>query len=218
MKTDMQLKKDVLAELEWDPAIANAAAIGVEVVDGIVTLAGHLNSYSEKLAAERAVERVAGVKGIALDIDISLPGASRHTDTDIATAAADALLWDSLVPKDRVKIVVEDGWITLSGDVSWNYEKSAAESAVRKLRAIRGVINNIHLQPAISPENVKVKIEAALQRAAHLDTKGIEVSVVGGKVTLDGTVHSRLERRLAVDAAWAAPGVTTVLDRLLIAD
>lgn len=216
MKTDLQLKRDVETELEWEPAI-NAAGVGVEVKDGIVTLAGHLDSYPAKLAAEHAVQRVSGVKGIAVEIDVILPGSSQRTDADVARAAVNALQWNTLIPQEGVKVMVENNWITLSGEVEWEFQRSAAETAVRSLIGVRGVQNQIRLKRRISPNNIKTKIEAALQRLAHVDTEGIKVSVDSGRVTLDGKVHSFTERRIIEDATWAAPGVTTVIDRLSIA-
>lgn len=217
MKTDAQLKQDVAAELEWDPLI-DAARIGVEVKGGVVTLAGHLDSYPQKLAAERAAQRVAGVKAVAVEIDVRIPGSSQRTDGDIASAASDALRWNALVPGDRVQLKVEDGWITLGGELDWAYQRSAAETAVRDLVGVRGVFNRIELKPKVSAANVKTKIEAALQRAAHFDADAITVNVEGGKVVLKGRVHSHAERRIVEDATWAAPGVTSVVDQILISD
>ncbi|MDE2148916.1 MAG: BON domain-containing protein [Gammaproteobacteria bacterium] len=215
MKTDMQLKKDVEAELEWEPSI-DAAGIGVEVKDGIVTLAGHLDSYLAKLAAERAVQRVAGVRGVAEEIDVRLPGSNQRTDADIARAATDALQWNSFIPQGCIKVKVENGWITLAGEVDWAYERSAAESTVHGLRGVKGVLNQIQLKQKASPNDIRVKIEAALQRAAHLDTKGLKVLVEDGRVTLEGRVHSYVERHIVEDATWAAPGVSAVVDRLTV--
>lgn len=217
MKTDSQLKKDVLAELEWDPAI-NATEIGVEVKDGVVTLAGHLASYAEKFAAEHAVQRVAGVKAIAMEIDIRIPGASRRTDAEIGSAASDALYWNAMVPNERVKVKVEDAWITLTGEVDWEFQRAAAESAVRYLTSVRGVSNLIRIKTKASQANVKTKIEAALSRAARHDADAIKVSVDGGKVTLKGKVHSYAERQMIADATWSAPGVSSVIDEIAIVD
>lgn len=215
MKSDIELKKDVEAELQWDPQI-NAATVGVEVKDGIVTLEGKVRSYAEKFAAERAAQRIQGVKGIALELHVSVPGSSRRDDADIAKAARDALHWNSLVPDERIKVLVEDGFVTLSGEVEWLYEKTASEAAVRPLTAVRAVINNIVVKPKAKPENVKEKIEAALRRMAESEIKNVQVSVDGGKVTLDGRVHSYHERQLVEGAAWAAPGVFSVVDHLRI--
>ena len=215
MKSDAQLKKDVEAELDWEPKV-NAARIGVEVKEGIVTLAGHLDSFPEKLAAENAAQRVNGVRGVAVEIDVKLPGASRRTDSDIAHAAVDALTWNTLVPSGSVKLTVEEGWITLEGDVEWEYQRSAAESAVRPLIGVMGIRNAVKVKPRPSQGNIKGKIEAALQRAAHVQADGISVAVEGGKVTLSGKVHSYTDRHLVEEAAWAAPGVASVVDRIQI--
>ncbi|WP_029922196.1 BON domain-containing protein [Nevskia soli] len=215
MKTDVQLKKDVETELDWDPEV-ESASIGVEVRNGIVTLAGHLHSYPEKLAAERAAQRVAGVKGVAVEIDVKLPGSSHRTDGDIAQAATDALRWNASIPYELIKVKVDGGWITLSGDVDWNYQRTNAETAVRSLIGVKGVINLIQLKQKVSPANVKTKIEAALQRAAHFDVKGIKVLVDHSTVTLEGKVHSLAEHRLVKNATWAAPGVLQVVDHLMI--
>jgi osmotically-inducible protein OsmY len=216
-KTDAELKRDVEAELEWDPAV-NAARIGIEVSGGVVTLAGHLDSYPEKLAAANAVQRVAGVKGLAIELDVKIPGSARRSDGEIAQAATEALRWSTLVPPDSVQVTVESGWITLSGELDWAYQRLAADTAVRNLVAVKGVLNRIAIKPQASPGGVKSKIEAALQRSAHFDTKAIAVTVEGGTVTLTGSVHSYAERRVVEDAAWSAAGVSTVVDRLTVVD
>lgn len=216
MKTDIQLKKDVENELEWDPAV-DAARIGIEVKDGIVTLAGHLDSYPAKLAAEHAAQRVSGVKGVAVEIDVDLPGSSHQTDGDLAQAAANVLQWNALIPKGMIHVASENNWIKLSGEVEWEFQRKAAEAAIRSLLGVRGVQNEIRLKHRISPSNIKVQIEAALQRRAHFDTKAILVTVQDNKVVLEGEVNSIAERRIIEDATWAAPGVTTVIDRLRIA-
>jgi osmotically-inducible protein OsmY len=217
MKTDMQLQKDVIAELEWDPSI-NAADVGVEVKEGVVTLTGHLDSYPEKIAAERAAQRVAGVRGVAVEIDVTLPDFAKRTDADIALAASDALRWNGVVPDNRVKVTVESGEVTLSGDLDWEFQRAAAEAAVRPLIGVRSVSNNIQLRAQMGPDNIKGQIEAALQRAAHLDADTISVSFDRGEVTLNGTVHSHTERQVVENAVWAAPGVTAVVDQLTIVD
>lgn len=215
MKTDIQLKKDIENELEWEPAV-EAAKIGIEVKDGVVTLAGHLDSYPAKLAAENAAQRVSGVKGVAIEIDVELPGSSRQTDADLARAAANVLQWNALVPKGKIHVTSENSWIKLSGELEWEFQRKAAEAAIRSLIGVRGVQNEIRLRPRVSPDNIKVQIEAALQRRAHLDTKAISVTIEEDKVVLEGEVSSISERRIIEDATWAAPGVTTVIDRLKI--
>ncbi|WP_028079586.1 BON domain-containing protein [Solimonas soli] len=217
MRTDMQIRKDVLDELEWDPAI-DAAGVGVEVRNGVVTLSGHLRSYPEKLAAERAAQRVSGVKAVAVEADVRISDGKARSDSDLALAASDALRWNALVPEDSVKVLVEDGRLTLSGQVPWAYQRSAAESAVRDLLGVVSVNNQVTVRPKASAGNVKGKIEAALHRAARLDAQAITISVDSGRVTLDGTVHSLAERRLVEEAAWSATGVSAVVDRLQIVD
>jgi osmotically-inducible protein OsmY len=215
MKTDLQLKNDVQAELNWEPMV-DAATVGVEVKDGIVTLAGHLGSYAEKLAAERAAFRVSGVKGVAVEIDIKLPHGSVRTDGELAKAAVDALFWNAVVPKDRIKIKVEGGWITMTGHLDWAYQRKAAETAIRHLIGVKGVSNLVEIKTTVAPANVKAKIEAALERSMRQEAKEVRVSVDGSKVVLNGEVHSQHDRRLIEDAAWAAPGVTAVVDQLSI--
>ncbi|WP_034298789.1 BON domain-containing protein [Herbaspirillum sp. RV1423] len=215
MKTDQQLKKDVMEELAWESAVDDTE-IGVEVRNGIVTLTGNLNSYAEKYAAEKAVQRVAGVKGVAIEIDVILPGSSQRTDADIARTAIQGLEWNTLVPKDRIKVMVEDGWITLSGDVEYQYQRRAAEDALRSLLGVVGISNQIAVKPAATTHDIKVHIEAALQRRAHEEVRAIEVIVVGDQVTLNGSVSSLEERREALKAAAGTPGVTRVVDKLVV--
>jgi osmotically-inducible protein OsmY len=216
MKTDIQLKQDVNAELSWEPSV-NAAEIGVEVKDGIVTLAGHVSSYAEKLGAERAAQRVAGVKALAVEMNVKLPGVSKRTDTDIARSAESVLQWTSFLPNDAVKIKVESGWITLTGEVGWDYQRKAAVDAVRTLLGVAGVSDQIVIKTKTSASVVKSDIEAALQRRAKSDAQHISVHVLGGDVTLTGTVHSWSERELAANSAWMAPGVRSVVDNITVA-
>ena len=216
MKTDAQVQQDVIAELKWEPSI-NAAQIGVEVKDGIVTLAGHVSSYAEKWNAERATQRVSGVKALAIEMDVQLAGSSRRNDTDIARSAENALQWMTFFPKDRVKVMVEDGWITLSGEVDWEYQRQAAAGGVRYLMGVTGVSDQIVVKPKVSLSAVKSDIEAALKRRATADAQKISVGVRGADVTLTGTVHSWSERDLARDSAWGTPGVRNVVDNITIA-
>ncbi|RBA23631.1 BON domain-containing protein [Herminiimonas fonticola] len=215
MKTDYQLKKDIVDELAWESAI-NDNAIGVEVRDGIVTLSGNLDSYAEKYLAERAVQRVAGVRGLAVEIDVVLPGPSQRTDADVARTAAQGLEWNALVPKDRVKVMVEYGWITLSGEVDYEYQRMAAESALRSLLGVVGISNHISVKPIARALDIKTDIEAALQRRAHSTVKGIEVAVNGDQITLNGSVASLAERQEAFRAAAKTPGVSKVIDKLSV--
>jgi len=214
--TDLELKKAIESELSWEPSI-NAAEIGVAVKDSVVTLSGRVESYWQKVAAEHAAERVAGVKAVANDLEVRLPGMSERTDEDIARAAINALEWSVLVPPARVKVKVSKGWVTLEGTVDWQFQKSAAEKAVRKLIGVRGVSDLIEVKPRVSKTEVKAAIEDALKRSAELDATQIKVETEGDKVILRGKVHSWFEREEAERAAWRAPGVRTVEDQIEIA-
>ena len=209
MKTDMQLQQDVLAELKWEPSV-NAAHIGVEVKDGIVTLAGHVDSYAEKHHAEKAAQRVAGVKALAIEMDVTLPGTAVRSDADIARSAENVLQWMTYVLNDSIKVQVEKGWVTLSGEVEWQYQRHAATAAVHYLMGVTGVSNQIAIKPRVSEFAVKADIEAALKRRAHADANNISVNVKGHNVTLTGSVHSWAERDVASYAAWGTTGVHTV--------
>jgi osmotically-inducible protein OsmY len=217
MKTDSQLQQDVLAELKWEPSV-DAADIGVEVSDGVVTLAGHVKSYAEKWEAERAAQRVSGVQALAVEMDVTLPGTVNRNDVDIARAAEKVLKWTTTLPKDAVKVLVEGGWITLSGEVAWGYQRQAATEAVRFLMGVRGVSDQIAITPQATASIVKADIEAALKRRARDDAQSISVDVKDGDVTLTGTVHSWSERDLARHSAWGTTGVCKVVDLLNIAD
>lgn len=215
MKTDAQLQKDVTAELGWEPSI-NAAQIGVEVKDGIVTLAGHVCCYAEKWDAERAAQRVAGVKALTVEIEVKLPGTSTRTDVDVARSAENVLLWATDAAQGGVKVMVENGWITLSGEVDWDYQRQAAASAIRHLTGVRGVSCNIAVKPKVSSTAVKSDIEAALKRRASSEAHKIVVAVHGTSVTLSGTAHSWSERELATHSAWGTPGVQYVVDEIKV--
>ena len=215
MKTDTQLQQDVIAELKWEPSV-NAEQIGVEVKDGIVTLAGHVSTYAEKLGAERAAQRVSGVKALAIEMDVKLSGSGKRTDADIAGTAKNVLQWTSF-PKDGVKVMVESGCVTLSGEVDWEYQRQAAAKGVRYLMGVTGVSNQIVVKPHVSLSAVKSDIEAALKRRATADAQKISVEVRGADVTLTGTVHSWSERDLARHAAWGTSGVRNVVDHMSIA-
>lgn len=209
------LKQDVLDELEWDPEV-DASRIGVSVEGGVVTLTGHVRSYGEKWKAEKIAKHVHGVQALANDIEVGLLVGDQRDDTEIAQSALTALNWHYTVPKDRITVTVAKGWVTLDGDVDWNYQKRAAEDAIRNLRGIRGVNNQITLKPRVQVADVKNKIEAALRRNAEFDAKKIVVETSDGSVILRGNVRSWVEREDAVNAAWAAPGVTKVVDRIAI--
>jgi osmotically-inducible protein OsmY len=213
---DLELKKAVESELNFDPSI-NAAEIGVAAKDGIVTVSGGVPSYWEKVAAERAAARVVGVKAVVNQIEVRLPGLSKRTDEDIARAAIDSLKWNVLVPSDRIKVKVSKGRITLEGTVHWQYQRSAAEKSVRKLVGVKGVTNLITVSPEVRKTEVKSAIESALKRLAEVDATSIKVDTEDGKVVLSGTVRSWFEREEAERAAWAAPGVRNVEDRIAVA-
>jgi osmotically-inducible protein OsmY len=215
MKTDAQIKIDVLAELEWEPSV-DATRIGVEVKDGVVTLAGHVSSFWERWHAERAAQRVAGVNALAVEIDIALPGFAARTDGDIAHAIEQALQWVSYLPKDAVKVMVEKGWVTLTGKVDWDYQRQAATGAVRYLMGVRGVTDDIGLSSRATSKGVKADLEATLGRRLPADRDAINVRVDAGEVTLAATVHSWWARELARESAWSTPGVHYVQDRLAI--
>ena len=211
----INLRKDVLEELEWDPSI-DASTIGVAVEEGIVSLTGHVGSYAAKTTAEKIVKRVHGVTGVANDIEVKLAGAAKD-DVDIARSAVNALEWNVSVPKNRIKVSVAKGWITLDGSVEWFYQKRAAEEAVSYLAGVRGVTNSIDVATRpVHVEDVKGKIEAALKRSAEVDARKIAVQASDGKVTLTGSVRSWVEREDAVSAAWSAPGVMNVVDHIRI--
>ncbi len=215
MRNDLELRRDLLDELEWEPSI-DAAGIGVAVHHGIVTLTGTAKSYSEKLLAERAIRRVKGVKGIANDIEVHLPGGADRSDTEIAQAAIQALRWKSLLPAGRVTVTISEGWITLEGEVDWQYQKNAAFEAVHHLYGVTGVTNLIAITPRVSKAEVKSRIEAAFRRSADLDAQRISVEAHDGKVTLRGDVPSWSERQEAERTAWAAPGVSQVENLIAI--
>ncbi|MGZ4778697.1 MAG: BON domain-containing protein [Thermoanaerobaculia bacterium] len=210
---DSTLQHDVLDELEWDPSI-DASKIGVSVDSGVVTLTGHVATYAEKIAAEGIAKRMKYVSAVANDIEVNVDGV--RNDTDIATAALDAIRWNAALPKDKVKVMVADGWVTLEGDLDWNYQRRVAFDTIRNLRGVRGVKNNIAVIPKAKVADVKEKIEAALRRSAELDAKKISVETSDGRVTLRGSVRSWVEHEDAVNAAWAAPGVRNVVDELRV--
>ena len=213
MKTDAHIKADVTDELAWDPAV-NATGIGVAVKDGVVTLTGHLDSYAEKHAVERAVQRVAGVRGIAVELDVKLAAEHKRSDSDIAQAAATALQLNSLVPDEKIQVLVENGRVTLTGEVDWSYQLASAEQCVRPLAGVRGLSNRITIKSRASSKDVGAQITAALTRQAAREAKHITVEVEGSVVTLWGKVHSLAEREAAVGAAFSARGVSRVVDKL----
>jgi osmotically-inducible protein OsmY len=215
-KSDTELKRDVLAELKYEPSV-NVTDIGVLVNDGAVTLNGYATSYGEKWDAVRAAKRVAGVKAIADDIDVKLPGSSRRTDGDIAAAAANQIGWFTTIPAGIIEVTVREGWITLEGEVEWWYQKEAAESAVRYLAGVKGVTNLITIKPKVAPAEVQTAIKSAFERNALLDATKIQVETFGNKVVLRGKVRNHAEREEAERAAWSAPGVFSVDNKLKVA-
>lgn len=216
MKTDAEIRRDVEAELQWDPSVDDEK-IGVIVNSGVVTLTGEASHFAGKWAAEDITKRVSGVRAIANDIQVAIPLSSARTDTDIAVAAANALRWNVAVGAAQIKPVVRDGWITLSGKVTWGFQKTSAGNSVRSLMGVKGITNDITVASAIKAADVKHKIEAAFKRhATLLDAKDIEVKVDDSTVTLKGHVDTWQEHEDAARAAWAAPGVAHVENRLVI--
>lgn len=214
---DVALRQDVLAELEFQPNI-QAAHIGVAVEKSVVTLSGHVGSYTEKLAAVAATKRVKGVRAVADEIDVRYPDEKKTADDEIAKRIVDILAWDVEVPLGAIQAVVRDGWVTMTGTVEWRFQRKAAEDDVRRLSGVRGVSNKIEIEPRVHSVDVKKKIEEALKRHAEVEAKGIHVIVEdGGRVVLEGKVDNWDERVAVENAAWSAPGVRQVVDRLTLA-
>lgn len=213
MKTDAQLKADVSDELAWDPAL-DASNVGVTVHEGVVTLTGHLHSFAEKHAIERAVRRIAGVRGIAMELDVKLPAEHRRSDSEIALAATAALGLNSLVPEGKVQVQVENGWVTLTGELDWGYQFASAEQSIRPLPGVRGLYNKISIRPRVDGKDLGAQISAALARQALREARHIDIFVEGGVVTLSGKVHSMAEHDVAIGVAFSAKGVSHVVDHL----
>ena len=215
IRTDQEIQQDVLSELKWDARV-QPNEVGVSVKNGIVTLTGWVDSYLKKWSAEEASHRVRGVSAVANDIEVRLPASAQRTDADIAEAAVNALKWDAFVPTDRVKVTVSKGWVTLEGDVEWQFQKEDAERAVRRITGVKGVSNAILVRPNATPSELKKKIHDALVRNAQTDAEHITVEVQGTKAILRGTVRSWTEREEAARAAWSAPGITSVENDIVI--
>ena len=215
MKTDAELKRDVIAELDWNPAI-DAAHVSVAVKDGVVALLGHVDSYAAKCAIERAVRRVAGIRAIAIEIDVRLAADHQRGDAEIAAAAESAFKWHALIPSEGVHVKVESGFVSLDGEVDWDFQRVNAEQAVRSLTGVRGLSNNIRLRPRASSINITKGIRDALVRHADSEARHIEVLLSDSTVTLQGRVDSWAERVVAQGAAWSAPGVTRVINEIRV--
>jgi len=215
VKTDADLKRDVNAELAWDPAV-KSTAIGVAVKDGVVTLTGHIDTFAEKHAASRAVRRVAGVKAIALELDVKLAPDHKRSDTDIATSAEQALKWNTLVPVEAIRLTVDHGWVTLQGDVEWDYQRRSVEKVIRPLMGVVGISNEIVLRAQPKVVDLSRRIEGALTRQAIREAQHVKIAVDGTTVTLSGTVHSWQERDAVQGVAWSAPGVRAVINELQV--
>lgn len=210
---DLKLQRDVSEELEWDPAV-DAAHIGVSARDGVVTLTGHVPSFSEKLGAERAARRVKGVKAVAQDMEVELPSAKKTADDEIAARAVNMLEWDVVVPPGRIAITVDHGIVTLAGQVDWKYQRDEAETDIWKLTGVRDVVNAVKIKPRPQLTDVQDRIRKALERSADVEASHISVSVKDGRVVLTGTVGAWIERQTAERAAWAAPGVIVVENKI----
>jgi osmotically-inducible protein OsmY len=215
MRSDSEIERDVKDELEWDPDL-DATDIAVSVKQGVVSLTGFVKSFTEKYEAEAAAKRVAGVAGVANDLEVRMPSVDERPDPDIARDAVAAIKSQLPISSEHIKVIVKNGWVTLEGYVEWQYQKNTAEAAVRRIKGVRGAINNIVLKPRLEPSGIKKKIQDALKRLAEVDANRIEVDANGSEVVLKGTVRSWAEREEAERAAWAAPGVTKVEDRIVV--
>ena len=215
MRSDSDIRRDVEDELRWDPEI-DATDIAVSVKNGVVTLAGFVRSYMQKYHAEADAKRVAGVVAVANDLEVRLPDFDERPDPDIACEAVDRIKSELPFAWDRARVVVKSGWVTLEGEVEWNYQRQRAQASVKRVRGVKGITNSIVVKPRVAPMEIKRKIEEALRRAAEIDTTRITVETVGSEVILRGTVRSWAERQEAERAAWWAPGVSKVDNRIIV--
>jgi osmotically-inducible protein OsmY len=216
MRLDSEIERDVKDEFQWDPDL-DATDIAVSVKQGVVTLAGFVRSYTDKYEAEAAAKRIAGVVGVANDLEVRMPSVDERPDPDIARDAVTALKAQLPISSENIKVIVKNGWVSLEGNVEWQYQKNTAETAVRRIKGVKGVINSIVLRPRVKPDQVKKKIEDAFKRNAEVDANRIQVEADGGEIILKGTVRSWIEREEAERVAWSAPGVTHVEDRITVA-
>ena len=215
MKTDLEIKQDVIEELKWEPFL-NASQIGVSVKEGVVTLSGSIDSYSKKIAAEKATKNVLGVKAVALDLEVNLPGSSIRNDTDIAEAVVNALKWHSAVRENKINVKVESGVVTLEGIVDWEFQKNSARMMVENLMGVKGIVNTIQIKQKTSIEDIKQKVSAAFHRSATIDASGIDIEIIDNKAILKGNVRSWAEKEDAENAVWSANGIERVDNRLEI--
>lgn len=215
MKTDLEIKQDVIEELKWEPLL-NAAQIGVAVKDAVVTLFGSVDSYSKKVASEKVVKKISGVKAVAIDIEVNLPGSSKRNDTDIAEAVVNALKWHSAVRENKINVKVESGIVTLEGTVDWEFQKNSAKMMVENLMGVTGISNNIKIKEKSSLTDIKQKISAAFHRSATIDASGIEIEIIENKAILKGSVRSWAEKEDAENAVWSSSGIDRVDNRLEI--